>query len=295
MPKKILVIGASGLVGSTFVKYASKNFELHLVNHKTSFSFKNFPVSFVDLTKKKSGITDLIHDFKPDFVVNTVAYPNVDFCETNQELANILHVESTHEISDACNRIGSRMIYFSTDAVFDGIKSKKYVEEDPTNPLSYYGKTKLKAEKILLETNSHIVIRTTVIYGWHLKSRFTNWVLDSLKSSKPVSAFTDQHNTPTLIDDLVKSMLKFFEKDIHGLYHAVGKTCLSRYEFSLKLAKKFGYDEKLIIPTISKDKNQIAPRPLNGCLDNSKLENEIDFQFSDINSGIEQIFQQSKN
>jgi dTDP-4-dehydrorhamnose reductase len=119
--------------------------------------------------------------------------------------------------------------------------------------------------------------------------------LNSLKSSQLVSAFTDQYNTPTLVDDLVKSVLKIFEKEITGLYNAVGETCLSRYEFALKLSEKFGYDNKLIVPTSSKEKNQIASRPPNGCLDSSKLENDINFQFSDIDTGIESIYQKSQN
>ena len=295
MPKKILIVGASGLVGSTLVEYASKNFELYLVNNKTSFSFENFPVTHIDLTKNRNSIVDLISEYKPDFVVNTVAYPNVDFCETNHHLADILHVEVTRDISKVCNSVGSNVIYFSTDAVFDGKISKKYTEKDPTNPISYYGKTKLESEKILLQNNSNVVLRTTVIYGSHTKSRFTNWVLNSLKSSQPVSAFTDQYNTPTLVDDLVKSILRIFEKEITGLYNAVGKTCLSRYEFALKLSEKFGYDNKLIVPTSSREKNQIASRPPNGCLDSSKLENDINFQFSDIDTGIESIYQKSQN
>ena len=295
MPKKILIVGASGLVGSTLVEYASKNFELYLVNNKTPFSFENFPVTHIDLTKNRNSIVDLINEYKPDFVVNTVAYPNVDFCETNHHLADILHVEVTRDISKVCNSVGSNVIYFSTDAVFDGKISKKYTEKDPTNPISYYGKTKLESEKILLQNNSNVVLRTTVIYGSHTKSRFTNWVLNSLKSSQPVSAFTDQYNTPTLVDDLVKSILRIFEKEITGLYNAVGKTCLSRYEFALKLSEKFGYDNKLIVPTSSKEKNQIASRPPNGCLDSSKLENDINFQFSDIDTGIESIYQKSQN
>ena len=247
------------------------------------------------MTKNRNSIVDLINEYKPDFVVNTVAYPNVDFCETNHNLADILHVEVTRDISKVCNSVGSNVIYFSTDAVFDGKISKKYTEKDPTNPISYYGKTKLESEKILLQNNSNVVLRTTVIYGSHAKSRFTNWVLNSLKSSQPVSAFTDQYNTPTLVDDLVKSILRIFEKEITGLYNAVGKTCLSRYEFALKLSEKFGYDNKLIVPTSSKEKNQIASRPPNGCLDSSKLENDINFQFSDIDTGIESIYQKSQN
>lgn len=291
--KKILIIGASGLVGSVIAKYASKNYDLYLINNTKNFSLQNFPVSNIDLTKNLPDLIDIINDFKPDFVVNTVAYPNVDFCETNPQMANFLHVETTRNISKVCSNIGSKILYFSTDAVFDGKISRKYTETDVPNPINYYGTTKINAEKILLENNLNTVLRTTVIYGWHEKSRFTNWILDSLNNSQQVTAFTDQYNTPTLVDDIAKITLNIFSKEKTGLYNAVGPSCLSRYEFALKLAKKFNLDENLIIPTSVIDKKQIALRPSNGCLDNSKLENEINFKFTDIDSGIKFIYEQS--
>ncbi|MGI0009879.1 MAG: sugar nucleotide-binding protein, partial [Nitrosopumilaceae archaeon] len=141
-------------------------------------------------------------------------------------------------------------------------------------------------EIIMQESAQNVILRTTVIYGWHVRSRFTNWVLNSLKNKKTVCAFTDQHSTPTLVDDLAKSIIKMIELGITGVHHAVGKTCLSRYEFALKLADRFGFDKSLIIPTISSEKKQIALRPLNGCLDGSKLEKLIGYDFCDIDSGI---------
>jgi len=281
-------------VGSTVANYASKNYDLHLVNNKTDFSLQNFPVSKIDLIKNQSDILELIKDYRPDFVVHAVAYPSVDFCESNKQMADVLHIKITDDIAKTCSNIGSRIIYFSTDAIFDGKLSRKYTENDLPNPINHYGKTKLNAEKILLENDTNIVLRTTVIYGWHTKSRFTNWVLNSLKNSQKIHAFTDQFNTPTLVDDMAKAILQIFTKDKFGLFNAVGATCLSRYQFALKLADRFNLDKNLIIPTSSVGKKQIAPRPPNGCLDNSKIVNDIGFKFSDIDTGIDFIYNQSK-
>ena len=143
-----------------------------------------------------------------------------------------------------------------------------------------------------MESSLNVILRTTVIYGWHKRSRFTNWVLENLQKDQIVPAFTDQYNTPTLIDDLIFSIQQIIQKNISGLYHAVGKTCVSRYEFSLLLAKKFGFSEKLIIPVTSKEKKQDAPRPVNGCLSNNKLEKLIDYKFCDLETGINKILKQ---
>ena len=109
-----------------------------------------------------------------------------------------------------------------------------------------------------------------------------------------VDPFTDQYNTPTLVDDLVKSLLNIFEKNISGIFHATGKSCLNRYEFALVLAYTFGFATNLIKPATSKEKKQDAPRPISTCLDSTKLEKLIDFNFSDIQSGVSFIFNKSK-
>ena len=283
---KVLIIGENSLVGSTLSNYAKNNFDLYYTHHNIATNNKNSIQ--IDLVKETNKILDLIKKIKPDLVVHTVAYANVDFCEKNNHDANFLHVTVTEKIAQTCALIGAKILYFSTDAVFDGKDNKKYVESDIPNPLSYYGKTKLEAEKVLMNiSKNNVIFRTTVIYGPYERSRFTNWVLNNLKQNKTTPAFTDQFNTPTLIDDLCKVMLNILNLDLSGIYHAAGKTCLSRYDFALKIAKTFDYDEALIIPTLSSAVNQIAPRPKNGCLDSTRLEKILNFEFSSIDSGLD--------
>jgi len=283
---KVLIIGENSLIGSTLSNYAKDNFDLYYTHYNKKINSENS--IRIDLVKESQKILDLIDKIKPSLVIQTVAYPNVDFCEKNKDAAYFLHVTITKKIAQICATVDAKILYFSTDSVFDGKQNKKYVESDFTNPLSYYGKTKLEAEKVLMGTSgNNVIFRTTVIYGQYQRSRFTNWVLDSLKQNKTVPAFTDQFNTPTLVDDLCKAILCILDLDLSGIYHAVGKTCLSRYDFALKLARVFGYNEELIIPTISSKVNQIAPRPRNGCLDATRLEKTLGFEFSDIDTGID--------
>ena len=272
---------------SAFIDNAPKDFEIFVTEHDVSFTQPNITSKKIDLLKDKNKISEYIRKIKPAAVIHTVAFSSVDFCETNHELANLLHFEITKDITKICNETNSKLVYFSTDAVFDGKKSQKYSESEVPNPLSFYGKTKLDAEKIILSENDrNVVLRTTVIYGRQKRSRFTQWVLENLKNSHTVTAFTDQYNTPTLVDDLSKAIVKILELDLSGLFHASGKTCLNRYEFALKLAEKFQLDKKLVLPILTSEKNQTAPRPKNGCLDATKLENLIGMKFCDIDSGI---------
>jgi len=295
LKSKLLIIGGSGLVGSTLLQYASPNYNIHFTYNTNKITFDNINSTQINLLGNQKIITDLIKEVQPNIVVNTAAHSSVDLCETDHSIADKLHVDITQDITQACKDIDSKLVYISTDAVFQGELNKKYTELDQPNPINYYGKTKLQAEQITLNTSpKNVVLRTAVIYGWHEKSRFTNWIIQTLKENHVVDPFTDQYNTPTLVDDLVKSLLNIFEKNISGIFHATGKSCLNRYEFALVLANTFGFDTKLIKPITSKEKKQDAPRPISTCLDSTKLEKLIDFNFSDIQSGVSFIFNKSK-
>ncbi len=295
MKQKLLIIGGSGLVGSTLTEYALSYYDIHITYNKNIPQNTHVKSIAIELLDDRTKIIDLIKLLKPKAVVHTAAHPSVDLCESDHKIADTLHVDITRDIVEACIDVNSKLIYLSTDAVFEGQLNKKYTEEDRPNPVNYYGKTKLAAEKIVLSFPNNVVLRTAVVYGWHQRSRFTNWILGNLKEKKIVDPFSDQYNTPTLVDDLAKSILAIIKLQISGLYHATGKTCISRYEFALELANKFGYDKSLIKPVTSLQKKQDAPRPTATCLDSSKLERLTRYQFKDTKNGISFIYEKSKS
>jgi len=291
---KMLIIGGSGLVGSTLTQYALPNYNIHVIVNENAIESDRISITKIDLLEKRTAIIKLIQKFRPDVVINTVAHASVDLCETNPQLADLLHIDVTRDIANVCYDINSKLIHFSTEWVFDGNLDRKYIEEDKPNPINHYGKTRLEAENIVKDTSEqNVVLRTAVVYGWHKRSRFTNWIIQTLKEKRVVDPFVDQYNTPTLVDDLAKVILKIIEMHISGLYHAVGKTCISRYEFALLLADKFGLDRNLVKPVTSQEKKQDAPRPLKSCLSAEKLEKLIGYNFCDIQSGISFIFNKS--
>ncbi|MDE1868052.1 MAG: SDR family oxidoreductase, partial [Thaumarchaeota archaeon] len=258
----MLIIGGSGLVGSTLVSYAIPDYDLHVTTNKSELKQNNVAVTKVDLLKNREKIIDLITKLNPHVVVNTAAHASVDLCETDHASAELLHVDVTKDIAITCRKTGSKLIHFSTDFVFEGSSNKKYTETDIPKPVNYYGKTRLSAEKIVLnESENNVVLRPAVIYGWHEKSRFTNWIIESLRQNKVVDPHLDQYNTPTLVDDLCKAILQIIKLNKSGLYHATGKTCLSRYEFAQALADGFSLDKNFIKPVTSQEKKQLAPRP----------------------------------
>lgn len=294
--KRLFVIGGSGLVGSKIIKYAASDYKIHFTYNNTTRNISNTSSTQLDLLKHPSKIFDIMKSFNPDTVIHTVAYRSVDFCEENPKFADILHVERTREIAEFCKVNKTKLVFFSTDAVFKGEMKKKYDENDEPNPLNYYGKTKLRAENVLLNSNTkNLVLRTSVVYGCDKRSIFTNWIIESLLKNQIVEPHVDQYNTPTLVDDLAKATLLCLEKDVKGIFHAAGKTCLNRYDFALKIAKTFDLNLNLIKPATGKQKKQIAPRPSSTCLNSAKIEKLLNFEFSDIEQGISHIFSECKN
>ena len=285
--KKILIIGGSGFVSTNLIKYLPENWEIFATYNSNiikSEKIKSFKINLLETPEK---IIPIIQNIKPDYIIDTVAFPSVDFCEENHAIADKLHIHATKIISKISNEINSKLLFLSTDAVFEGQLNKKYIETEITNPVNYYGFTKLKAEKIVLASSkNNVVLRTAVIYGVGIQSRFTNWILSYLRDKKPVDPFVDQFNSPTLVDDLSQVMLKILKNDISGLFHATGPTCVNRYDFAVMLAKEFNLDSNLIKPVTSSQKKQNAPRPISTCLNSSKLEEEINFTFRDLKTGI---------
>lgn len=294
MLEKILIIGGSGLVGSTVSKYFRDEYQIYSTFNHNEIKIEGIESIKIDLIEEKHKILDVINKIKPNFIIHAAAHRDLDLCEKNHHLADLLHLDATKKIMHACNEIGSKLVFLSTDAVFDGKIEKKYTEKDETNPINYYGITKLEGEKIVLGSINNLVLRTSVIFGWHNRSRFTNWILDSLREGKSIETHKDQFNTPTLADDLAAVIIKALKLDISGLFHATGKTCLNRYDFAVFLTEKFGLDKNLIYAVSSLEKKQVAPRPLYTCLNSEKFEKTINFNFKDIHSAIDFIFAESQ-
>ena len=266
---KLLVLGGSGLIGNTFIKTHNKNFEITTTYNKNSITFLNTNSLQCSLPSGFGKLEEFLLLEKPDIVINSMGFSNVDFCEANKKESFSLHVDATKKISNICSQINSRLIFLSSDYVFDG-KKGNYSEEDTPNPINHYGFTKLEAEKIVLKNPLNTVIRTSVIYDWDLRVRFFNYVINNLKKNKQVLATNDIFNSVTLVDSLIQSIFRLIILKKNGIFHVVDSTCVSRFEFAKMIAKIFNLNDDLVKKTSIKDANFVAQRPQNTCLDNSK-------------------------
>ncbi len=283
--ERLLVIGASGLLGNKLIQLGKDRFEMS--GTYKEHAIKSGGMHFLDVSDMRSALK-VIDKVKPDCVIDTHALSNLDYCEAHPEEAWRVNVEGSKNVAEACKKQGSKYIFISTDDVFDG-KKLRYTEKDKPNPVNYYGKTKLIMEYALsaLDMN-YIVARTAVLYGTGGlgKSSFATWLIQRLRSKEKVRIVTDQRNNPTLTDNLAEFLFKLYEKDESGLFHITGKESMSRYDFSKEIARAFGLDASLITPITTPELNQIAPRPGNVNLVSEKAERATGLRTLTVREGL---------
>ena len=267
---RLLITGASGLLGQKTAQIALKK------GHEVYSIYKEHPINLgtpfrLDLTNQ-SEIPKVIIKLKPEAIIHTAAYTNVDGCEINKDLAWKVNAESTKHIAIASTNINAHLTYVSTDYVFDGEKGF-YTEEDHPNPISYYGYTKLKGEEFIKKHSQEwCITRASVIYGWGQtqKLNFATWLINNLKQQKEVKILTDQYVSPTLNTNLAEMLLEITERRITGILHTAGATRACRHEFALKLAQVFNLNMNLIKPAKMNEILWKARRPKDSSLNISK-------------------------
>jgi dTDP-4-dehydrorhamnose reductase len=272
MKPKIIGLGLNGLVGTRVAELLSNKYEFISLSRSTG----------VDITNKST--LGIIGDLKEaDFVLHFAAKADVEGCEKDKELGENgeawrINVSGTENVVDYCRDFGKKMIYISTDFVFDGDKPKGefYTEEDSPNPINWYAKTKYEGEKIIEKSGSdYVILRIAYPYraNFEVKKDFMRAIKDRLENGEQVKAVTDHYFCPTFIDDIAHAIDKLVEDDAMGIYHAVGSEVLSPYDAAMKISDAFSLDRSLISKTTRDEffANR-APRPFNLALRNDKIQ-----------------------
>lgn len=286
---KIFITGGSGLLGTKIAEIA------HELGHETVSGYThNIPAvgepQRFDLADGNS-IARAVDSIRPEVIFHTAALTDVDRCEADEKLAYQINVEGTRHLSLAARKARAFLVYVSTDYVFDGQRSM-YREDDSTEPVNYYGCTKLLGEKYC-----SCVARTCVIYGSGLASgkvNFALWILDRLRKEEDVRLVTDQYVSPTLNSNLARMLLEAGEKKMSGVFHMAGATRVSRYDYACRLADAFGLDRSLIIPSKMTDMSWKAKRPKDSSLDTSKAARTLSEKPYDLEKSLRTLREEMK-
>jgi dTDP-4-dehydrorhamnose reductase len=279
-----LVIGASGFVGKSLYSILKQTNE---VIFGTYFSRYREGLIRVDMT----SIKELEFVFKksdPEIVYMPAFIPGVDRCELDKNICKINEM-GVRNVINLCKKHETRIVFFSSDYVFDG-NSGPYLESDEPNPINKYGEVKLLCESFVKEVDDYLIIRTAVVYGFDEDSKnffmtFTSDLMNKKKKMVP----NDQFSTPTFVNDLASITIDLVNKGKKGIYNITGPDYCSRSDFALKIADKFALNKTLIIPVSTKELNQAAKRPLKAGLINNKIRIELKVSPLGVNEVLNEI------
>ena len=265
--KKILVTGSNGLLGQKLTETILKDPNIQLI--ATAKGKNRYPAA-TDFLYAEMDICDaenvqqVLARYQPDAVIHTAAMTNVDLCETNREECWALNVNAVKNLIASCEELNIHLIHLSTDFIFDG-EDGPYTEDAEPHPLSYYGLTKLEAEKLLqFSTCRWTVLRTIIVYGIvndMSRSNIVLWAKGALEKGDPINVVDDQWRMPTLAEDLAACCLLAVKKEAQGIYNASGKDMMSIIELVQKVADHWNLDKSLIRSIKSDSLNQAAKRP----------------------------------
>ena len=286
---RLLITGASGLLGSKLATHAiDAGHEVYSI-YSTHMPSAGNPQR-MDITDEAAVNTEVARK-SPDVVIHCAALTDVDLCERNPELAMRVNSLATRFLGEACEKIGSFLTYVSTDYVFDGAQGH-YSEGDKPNPINTYGRSKVSGEQQLLHSGSDFCIaRTSVVYGWGREHRpnFAAWIYSRLSARQNVNVVTDQYASPTLNSHLARMLLEVAERRLRGTYHLAGSTRASRYQFAILLARRYGFDENLLIPVGAESVNWTAKRPPDSSLNVGKAREMLNNKPITIAESLEQF------
>jgi dTDP-4-dehydrorhamnose reductase len=288
---RILVLGAGGLLGINFALEASKAHEVIGTVNRVQLDEAPFQTKNVDLLKD-GAVAKLLDDVEVDWLVNCVALADVDECERQPELADKLNRDLPEELAKECARREIKLVHISTDAVFDGADGN-YREEDATQPINIYGRSKLDGEQAVLNANAAAIVARVNFFGWGLSGErsLSEFFFNKLSAGEVAQGLTDRYFSPLLVNDLSQLLLQMLEKGLAGLFHVVSPVSLSKYEFGQALAKGFGFEPNLIRPTESTVFDYIAARAPDLRLNVDKLTKALNIEMPDVYSGIERLHQ----
>ena len=257
---KVLVTGVKGQLGYDVVKECEKR----------GIEAIGVDVEEMDITDA-AACERVITEAKADAVIHCAAYTAVDAAEDNEDLCRKVNAEGTRNIAEVCRKLDIKMMYFSTDYVFNGQGERPWEPDDPREPLNVYGQTKYEGELAVQELlEKYFIVRIAWVFGVNGKN-FIKTMLRLGKERGAVSVVDDQIGSPTYTYDLARLVVDMIQTDRYGIYHATNEGLCSWYEFACHIFKAAGMNQVKVTPVDSTAFTAKAKRPHNSRMDKSKL------------------------
>ncbi len=291
---KILVTGASGLLGLNLSLMMTGTHTLVGVD-RNKLAGTPFELIQADLLDP-SACSRLLDIARPDAVIHTAALASLEGCEANPDEAHRLNADMPGELAASAARKGIRLIHISTDAVFDGTKTGVYTEDDPPSPPGVYSATKLQGEINVLSAHPEAAVARVNFFGWSLSGTrsLSEFFYNKLSAGQTCNGFTDVWFCPIFVGDLAATLVRMLEKGLSGLYHTVGSEALTKYDFGVRIARRFGFDPGLVIPKSVEESGLTAKRSHNLRLSVHKLSTDLGIEIPGVSTGVEKFYTQAQ-
>ena len=289
MVKRILVTGAQGFVGSNVIGQASPDCGLHAISRQPGVGQRPnlhwHEVNILDAAQMQ----EVFHRVKPDAVIHTAAMANIDECEANQTLARQINIGVTQSLTDLCAASGAKLVLCSTDTVFDGERAP-YHESDVPQPINFYAKTKVEAEKIVARLGPNgVIARLALVVGLPklgTGNSFLAAMIANLKAGRSVGVPPNEIRTPIDVITLARSLNELATGDFSGIFHLAGNESLNRFEMAQRIAVRLGFSSEQIIASDTSMIPNRAPRPRDVSLDNRKARENLKTPMCDFEQGL---------
>ncbi|AGB42251.1 dTDP-4-dehydrorhamnose reductase [Halobacteroides halobius DSM 5150] len=277
---KVLITGGQGQLGTRLNSLLADKYDIYA-----------WDIDELDITEGEETIEKVVN-LNPDVVIHSAAYTDVDGCEENIDLAYQVNAYGTRNIAVACQKCDAKMVYISTDFVFDGKKDEHYIEFDQTNPLSVYGKSKLAGEKFVKDLlNKYFIVRTAWLYGKN-GGNFVKTMLKLAQERDLLTVVDDQVGSPTYAKDLAKVIAELITTNLYGTYHASNNGECSWYQFAKKIFE-YTDTEIEVKPVTSEEFVRPATRPSYSVMDNYSLEQGLSYEMRDWQDALKDYLEEN--
>ncbi|MFM1919096.1 MAG: hypothetical protein RLZZ303_730 [Candidatus Hydrogenedentota bacterium] len=292
MTKKIVVTGAGGFVAGSVLKQAPPGVELHALTRGDAVAELPGVTWHHANPLDRGGYEYQIEQLAPDAIIHTAANPNIDYCQANQDEALEVNARLTHRMAELATRLGARLVYCSTDNVFDGMRGE-YTEDDPPAPVNFYGATKVEGEKhVLAMPRGGVVARVAIVMGLPVLgvgNSFLSRMIPVLERGERLGVPPLEIRTPVDVATLGLQLLELADNDFTGIIHLSGDDILNRCEMVKRLAAGLGLDPELVYPNDPTEIPGRAERPVNAGLLNRLAHRVLRHQPCGLEEGLRRV------
>ena len=294
---KLIVTGAHGFVAGSVLAQSGDEWQVHAVSRGEPLAGRDALQWHTCDPRQPGQIAQLFHEVRPQAVIHTAALADIDFCQAHPEAARTGNVDFTHIVADLCADTGARLVFCSTDTIFDG-EHAPYSEDDPPGPVNLYAQTKVEAEQLVARLGSQAVIaRLSLVVGLPLLgagNSFLVRMIAALKDGKAVSMPEQEVRTPVDVITVGRALLELAAGNHHGIFHLAGHSRVTRLEMAQQIARRFGLPEHLVVAQGGANAPGRAARPRDVSLDNAKACAQLETPMLTLDDGLSLIRQSAK-